>query len=155
MSSITDLSLDGYPLLQTKSAVIPEVMTIFRETDRRPFLRKLSERNVLIWGEPSAHDTEETEVAVQYISEASKVADRLNVMGFTMRGVRDSFASARLLALDRAKSHLTDHELFRDEARLPPRANFRYLRRRTAHHYRHPPPAPHHLATLTETLPTR
>ena len=118
MSSITDLSLDGYPLLQTKSAVIPEVMTIFRETDRRRFLRKLSERNVLIWGEPSAHNTEETEVAVQYISEASKVADRLNVMGFTMRGVRDSFASARLLALDRAKSHLTDHELFRDEARL-------------------------------------
>ena len=118
MSSITDLSIDGYPLLQTKSAVIPEVMTIFRETDRRRFLRKLSERNVLIWGEPSAQDTDETEVAIQYISEASKVADRLNVMGFTMRGVRDSFASARLLALERAKSHLTDHELFRNQARL-------------------------------------
>ena len=118
MGSITDLSLDGYPLLQTKSAVIPEVMTIFRETDRRRFVRKLSERNVLIWGEPTAHDTQETETAVQYVSEASKVADRLNVMGFTMRRVRDSFESGRLLALHRATSSFAVHELFRHNARL-------------------------------------
>lgn len=55
MGSITDLSVDGYPLLQTKSAVIPEVMTIFRETDRRLFVRNLSERNELIWGKPGTY----------------------------------------------------------------------------------------------------
>ena len=118
MGSITDLSLDGYPLLETKSAVIPEVMTIFRETDRRRFVRRLSERNALVWGPPSAHDAQDTETAVQYASEASKVSDRLNVMGFTMRRVRDSFESARLLALHRAQSSSALHELFRHNARL-------------------------------------
>ena len=118
MGSYTDLSVDGYPLLQTKSAVVPEAMTIFRESDRRRFRRNLSERNVLIWGQPSPDETDETETAVQYSSEACKVADRLNVMGFTMRRVRDSFESARLLALNRATSNLSYHELFRDQARL-------------------------------------
>ena len=118
MGSITDLSVDGYPLLQTKSAVIPEVMTIFRETDRRLFVRNLSERNELIWGKPDTHLTDETETAVQYVSEAYKVADRLNVMGFTMRRVRDSFEPARLLALDRVASWLPSHPLFVDQSRF-------------------------------------
>ena len=68
MGSYTDLSVDGYPLIQTKSAVIPEVMTIFRETDRRLFVRNLSERNELIWGQPDIHIPDDTETAVQYVS---------------------------------------------------------------------------------------
>ena len=118
MGSITDLSVDGYPLLQTNSAVIPEVMTIFRETDRRLFVRNLSERNELIWGKPDTHLTDETETAVQYVSEAYKVADLLNVMGFTMRRVRDSFEPARLLALDRVASWVPSHPLFVDQSRF-------------------------------------
>jgi hypothetical protein len=50
MGSYTDLSVDGYPLLQTKSEVVPEAMTIFRETDRRVFTRASVERNELVWG---------------------------------------------------------------------------------------------------------
>ena len=118
MGSITDLSVDGYPLLQTKSAVIPEVMTIFRETDRRIFVRNVSERNELIWGKPGTHLTDETETAVQYVADAYKVADRLNVMGFTMRRVRDSFEPARLFALDRVTSLVPSHPLFVDQSRL-------------------------------------
>jgi len=47
MGSYTDLSVGGYPILETKSAVVPEAMTIFRETDKRLFTRKISERNEL------------------------------------------------------------------------------------------------------------
>ena len=119
MGSYTDLSVDGYPLIKTKSAVIPEVMTIFRETDRRLFVRNRSERNALIWGQPDIHIPDDTETAVQYVSEASKVADRLNVMGFTMRRVHNSFEPARLLALDRlTSSWVSSHPLCVDQSRL-------------------------------------
>jgi hypothetical protein len=50
MGTYTELAVAGYPLITSKSAVVAEVMTIFRETDRRVFARNVSERNVLVWG---------------------------------------------------------------------------------------------------------
>jgi hypothetical protein len=35
MGSYTELSIDGYPLLTTKNYAEPEVLTIFRESDKR------------------------------------------------------------------------------------------------------------------------
>jgi len=50
MGTYTDLTVAGYPLITSKSAVVPEVMTMFRESDRHVFVRQLSERNPLVWG---------------------------------------------------------------------------------------------------------
>lgn len=92
MGSITDLSIAGYPLAETKNSVIPEVMTIFRESDKRVFARKVSDRNELVWG----HLNDPTiETAIQYACLTSHVRDRLNVMGFTLRRIREDFESLR------------------------------------------------------------
>src|ERR1700682_5146600 len=100
MGSITDLTIAGYPLFETNSTVIPEIMTVFRETDKRVFTRKVSERNELVWGkaETGADDTPET--AIQYACAKGKVVDRLNVMGFTLRRVREAFEGVRKLRLE-------------------------------------------------------
>lgn len=104
MGSYTDLSIGGYPILQTKSVVLPEAMTIFRETDRQVFTRKISERNELVWGQPDAATADVSETAIQYVCETGKVVDRLNVMGFTLRRAREDFESLRRSELDKFAS---------------------------------------------------
>jgi hypothetical protein len=95
MGSYTDLSIDGYPILETKSYVIPEVMTLFQESDKRVATRKVSERNELVWGKVSP-DEDHDEVAITYNCHVGKVIDRLDVMGFTMRRARKEFEDARI-----------------------------------------------------------
>ncbi|MFH1110868.1 MAG: HEPN/Toprim-associated domain-containing protein [Planctomycetota bacterium] len=95
MGSHADLSVAGYPILETKSSVAPEAMTIFRETDKRVLTRKLSERNELVWGKPDADLAEQEETAILYACETAKIIDRLEVMGFSLRRVRDDFESIR------------------------------------------------------------
>lgn len=104
MGTITDLTIAGYPIIETKSVVVPEVMTIFRETDRRIFTRRLSERNPLVWGEPEDRSDEEMETAIEYSCETGKVSDRLNVMGFTLRRVREEFETGRRAKLENYES---------------------------------------------------
>ena len=104
MGSYTELMIGGYPIISTKSAVIPEVMTIFRERDKRVFIRKVSERNELVWGQLVATTDEETETAIQYACEAGKIVDRLNIMGFTLQRVREDFESLRRTELDQIAS---------------------------------------------------
>jgi hypothetical protein len=48
MGSYTHLTVAGYPLFETKSEVVPELMTVFRETDRRMFIRRISDRKVAL-----------------------------------------------------------------------------------------------------------
>ena len=91
MGSYTDLTIDGYSILETKSYVIPEVMTLFQESDKRIGTRKASGR----WRELKSDSEDQDGVVVTYSSEVAKVVDRLNVMGFTMRRVRDDFESFR------------------------------------------------------------
>lgn len=55
---MTEFSIDGYPLLETKSYAVDEVLAIFRESDKRVFDRKVSERNPMVWGTPSPEDDE-------------------------------------------------------------------------------------------------
>ena len=95
MGSYTDLTVASYPIITSKSVVVPEAMTIFRETDRHVFTRRVAERNPLVWGEPECMDDEETETAIEYACETGKAIDRLNIMGFTMRRVREEFEIGR------------------------------------------------------------
>jgi hypothetical protein len=104
MGTYTDLTVADYPIINSKSAVVPEAMTIFRETDRRVFTRRVSERNVLVWGEPENLNDEETETAIEYSCETGKVIDRLNVMGFTLRCVREAFDIGRKAELAKYES---------------------------------------------------
>ena len=96
MGSYTELTVAGYPLVTSKSEVVPEVVTIFRETDRRVFTRRVSDRNPLVWGAPDP-DNQEIETAIEYSCPAHQAIDRLDVMGFSIRRVRESFEASRLL----------------------------------------------------------
>lgn len=109
MGSYTDLSIDGYPILETKSFVIPEVMTVFQESDKYIRTRKVSERNELIWGKISP-DEDHDEVAVTYSCEVGKAIDRLDVMGFTMGRVRQEFEDARISEVEKYTSWLDDDD---------------------------------------------
>lgn len=90
MGSITEFSIDGYPLLETKSYAVDEVLAIFRESDKRVFERKVSERNPMVWGAPSSKD-DEPETAILYQCSAEKIAHRLDIMGFTLARAKQSF----------------------------------------------------------------
>ena len=109
MGSYTDLSIDGYPIVVTKSYVIPEIMTLFQESDKSVTTRKISERNELIWGKVSP-DEDREEIAVTYSCEVWKVIDRLDIMGFTIHRVRKEFEEARISEVEKYTIWLTDND---------------------------------------------
>jgi hypothetical protein len=104
MGTYTELTVASYPIVYSKSAVEPQVMTLFRESDRRVFTRLISERNVLVWGEPEDSDQTQTETAVEYSCETGKIIDRLDVMGFTLRRAREDFELGRKRELEKFES---------------------------------------------------
>ena len=70
----------------------------------------MSDRNPLVWGAPHP-DNQEIETAIEYSCPAHQAIDRLDVMGFSIRRVRESFEAGRQLKLDelesRAKNYVT------------------------------------------------
>jgi hypothetical protein len=112
MGSYTEISVAGYPLIDSKSFVIPELMTVFRETDKRVFERKVFERNPLVWGtlDNAEEANHETERAVEYSTEAKKIIDRLNVMGFTLARARSEFEAGRLSEIAKFESWAEDRQ---------------------------------------------
>jgi HEPN superfamily Toprim-like protein len=108
VGTYTDLTVAGYPLFNSKSTVIPEVMTVFRETDRREFSRRVADRNVLVWGEPEDSDDPETESAIEYSCLTREATDRLNVMGFTIKRVKRDFEAGRRSELEKYQSWAED-----------------------------------------------
>jgi len=125
MGSYTTLTVAEYPLYETKSFAIPEVMTIFRERDKRTLIRKLSKQNTLVLGTPGDTDRDEEEAAVTYSCLVRHAIDRLNVMGFTASRVRDDFEAIRGSEIDKLESWEdgNDGEWFKDDLEL-----FRALR---------------------------
>lgn len=98
MGSYTFLTINGYPLIETKGTIVPEAMTIFRESDRQVLSRKVAQRNPLLWViEPGTEQEEET--AVLYKSDSTVVVDRLGAMGFTLSRVRNEFEDGRSTAV--------------------------------------------------------
>jgi len=53
MGTYTDFLVAGYPLINSKSAVVAEAMTVFRESDRRVLTRRCGDKNPLVWGMPT------------------------------------------------------------------------------------------------------
>lgn len=104
MGTYTELTIADYPLISSKSAVIPEVMTLFRETDRRVFTRRVTERNVLVWGEPDDFDNQETETVIEYCCTTPEAIDRLDIMGFTYSRVQEAFEAGRTTEINKYSS---------------------------------------------------
>jgi hypothetical protein len=109
MGTYTELYIDGYPTYPTKSQVDPVVMTIFRETDRRVFERNVSERNPYTWGH--IEDTGEIETVYEYANTVANVIQRLDVMGFSLKHVRQEFEEGKEEEIKRLKEYEeeTDH----------------------------------------------
>ena len=99
MGTYTDFSVAGYPLINSKSAVVPEAMTVFRESDKRVIARKLGERNPLVWGDAYAEEADEVETTTMYVCSTDAVIARLEVMGFTIDRTRRDFEVGRQVKL--------------------------------------------------------
>jgi hypothetical protein len=80
MGSSWTLRIDDFEILSSKAEVYDEVMTIFRESDRRIVRRSVAEQYPC--PEPSAAEREEFLFAHEYRVEVARVKDRLDLMGF-------------------------------------------------------------------------
>ncbi|GGP47127.1 HEPN/Toprim-associated domain-containing protein [Shewanella saliphila] len=103
MGSYTELYIDDYPVLSSKSYVDPEVMTLFTESNKKVFTQKVGSRNPLVWGE--LQDEEEClETAHHYKSSVKNTIERLEVMGYTMAFVKRQFEDS----VNERRSFLSD-----------------------------------------------
>ena len=95
MGTYTDFSIAGYPLIDSKSAVISEVMTVFRESDKQVVTRRIGDRNPLIWGDACVEEADEIETAIYYACTTDVAIARLDIMGFTLNRSRRDFEAGR------------------------------------------------------------
>lgn len=101
MGSCCSLELADYPIVQTKSYPIPELMALFKERDRKVFERKISDRNPTVWG--SIDDDGSTEKAFTYSLSIEHLKDRLHLLGFTLDKTRDDFERCKREEIERLK----------------------------------------------------
>ena len=91
MGTYTDLSVDGYELVTSKSAVISAVMTLFREYDHKIIQRIIS--NDII---PYEYESEDNlEEVVIYSTTVKHACQRLDVMGFTLERSKREYERIR------------------------------------------------------------
>lgn len=109
MGSYTEFSVGGYPLVQTKSYAAPEVLSVFRESDKRVLQRMFSERNPMVWGSVKPED-DELETVVLYQASAEKIAQRLDIMGFSLRRAEQDFDSLRRERIEEIQPDEDDRE---------------------------------------------
>lgn len=116
MGTYTEFEVNGYQLLTTKSAVVPEIMTVFQESDRQEFSRPID-----------ASDAEDVRTVVRYESTASRIIDRLEVMGFTLARARAEFDAERRSEIERWEDE--EHDWRPDNLPLLKRMTFRSYQR--------------------------
>lgn len=113
VGSYTEFSIDGYPLVHAKRYAVPEVLSVFRELNRCVVQRKLSERNPMVWervpGRVNPED-DELETAILYRASAREVAQRLDVMGFSLRQAKQDFERLRFELIEELKTAEGDLE---------------------------------------------
>jgi len=103
MGSWTELYVAGYPLIYSKGTVIPDVMTVFRESDRREIITTTpSIRDGHDSGEP------EIETKIEYTCSIEIAIDRLNIMGFTLGRARDEFEGWRIREVQELAGYIED-----------------------------------------------
>jgi len=118
MGTYTEFSVAGYPLINSKSAAVPEAMTVFRESDKRVFTRRLGDRSPLVWGDAYAKEANEVETATVYVCSTEAVIARLEVMGFTLNRARRDFESGRQAELATYQEWAKDELWLADKVKL-------------------------------------
>lgn len=115
MGTYTQLYVADYPTLSTKSYVDSVVMTIFRETDKRVFERRVSERNQYTWGH--LEDKGEIEVVHEYSNTVDNIIQRLNVMGFSLNFIERDFDKGKYEEIERLNDYIEDnlHTILNEE----------------------------------------
>ncbi|MFV5507235.1 HEPN/Toprim-associated domain-containing protein [Acinetobacter sp. 197] len=111
MGSWTELMLEDMPLFHTKSYVHPELMLIFRESDKKVFDRKCSERSRLVWGNLSDSEYEE---AFEYQCKLKLIKERLNLFGFNFEDIKNKFDFVKNEYIDQNYSLLIEEKPFSD-----------------------------------------
>jgi HEPN/Toprim N-terminal domain 1 len=104
MGTYTEFYIADYPVFSSKSYVSSEVMTLFRESDKKVYQRKLKARNEVTWGQTYAED-EEIETAIEYRALVKHVQMRMNIMGFTINRVRKEFEESKADKLNELKTY--------------------------------------------------
>ncbi len=84
MGSYWELYINDCEVFSSKSYVIPEVMTLFRENDKNSFTKTTAE-----------DDEEYEEAVVEYKASAKVVKQRLDIMGFSLKNIIADFESMR------------------------------------------------------------
>lgn len=108
MGTYTDFTVSGFTVVSSKSAVVPELMTVFRESDRRQYTRH-AESGAMLTGEelPATHPDDIEEV-VEYSCQVWKAIERLNIMGFTLARARRDFEAGRSYEVEKYESWMKD-----------------------------------------------
>lgn len=108
MGTYTETCLAGYPLIYTKNAVDPVVMTIFRESDRRTYRRKFCDQNPLVHSTSDPEHADDEEDVIEYATTAALAAQRLDVMGFTLKRCREEFERNRAALINDVLANAED-----------------------------------------------
>jgi hypothetical protein len=103
MGTYYHLYFADYPVYSLKSDVEPIVMTIFRETDKRIYKRKVSERNPHTWGH--IEDEGKVETAYEYSNTVANVKQRLEIMGFSLERARKEFTELVAEEFENVNAH--------------------------------------------------
>jgi len=94
MGSFCQLYIAEYPVFESKSYVVPTVMTMFREGDKSIYQRRFKDRNQVAWGHVEPDD-DDYETAVEYRAKAKDIRQRLDIIGFSLVRVRSEFEEAK------------------------------------------------------------
>ena len=113
MGSYCELYISKFPIATTKNEVDPFLLSIFQPEDLIVFDRKVGERFKLLYGRDS--EVDESERAIQYISTAKNLKDRLNVIGFTMKRVEEAFENSKEESLERLNEWLENPSVHDNE----------------------------------------
>ncbi len=91
MGTYYQLYLANYPILDWKGDIEPIILTIFRDSDKRIYERKVSQRNRYAWTDIENDDR--TELAYEYTSTVKYIKQRLDVMGFSLARAKLEFVN--------------------------------------------------------------
>ena len=121
MGTYTDFTVSGFTVVSSKSAVVPELMTVFRESDRSQYRRHAESGATLTGEELGATHPDDIEEVVEYSCQVGKAIERLNIMGFTLARARRDFEGGRTHEVEKYESWMEDdpsHGSWTDELQL-------------------------------------
>jgi hypothetical protein len=109
MGSYSELYVDTYPLFSEKSGVDLELMTVFREKDKRIYEQTILERRMAL-GINEEGDEDEVITICEYKNSVENIKQRLEVMGFTLDRARREYEQLKIEEIDQLKRIRADKQ---------------------------------------------